>query len=110
MFCKNFVPTETAGPSSTMLCCVCDFPRMREEDEQIMWIMDQYKFLAVALALLPMIGVGLAIGRIFSTLLDGIARNPSAKDDLTGRAIIGFALTESIALLSFVVAMLIFFK
>lgn len=93
-----------------MLRCGCDFPRMRKEDQWIIWVMEQYKFLAVALALLPMIGVGLSLGRIFSTLLDGIARNPSAKDDLTGRAIIGFALTESIALLSFVVAMLILFS
>lgn len=82
---------------------------MRKGDKQNIVVMEKYKFLAVALALLPMIGVGISLGRIFSTLLDGIARNPSAKDDLTGRAIIGFALTESVALLSFVVAMLILF-
>jgi|GEM_PF-85821 len=92
------------------LCCEIDFPKMKKEDKQIIRIMEQYKFLAVALALLPMLGVGLGLGRIFATLLEGIARNPSAKDDLTGRAIIGFALTESIALLSFVVAMLILFS
>ncbi len=93
-----------------MLCSGYVVPRMKKEDKQIIRIMEKYKFLAVALALLPMIGVGLSLGRIFSTLLEGIARNPSAKDDLTGRAIIGFALTESIALLSFVVAMLILFS
>jgi F-type H+-transporting ATPase subunit c len=93
-----------------LLCSGYVVPRMKKEDKQIIRIMEKYKFLAVALALLPMIGVGLSLGRIFSTLLEGIARNPSAKDDLTGRAIIGFALTESIALLSFVVAMLILFS
>jgi len=69
-----------------------------------------YRLLAAGLALLPLLGVGLALGNIFSTLLDAIARNPSAKDDLTARAMIGFALTESIALLAFVVSMLILFS
>jgi len=69
-----------------------------------------YRLLAAGLALLPLLGVGLALGNIFSTLIDAIARNPSAKDDLTARAMIGFALTESIALLAFVVSMLILFS
>lgn len=68
------------------------------------------KFLAVALALLPLVSVGFALGKIFSTLLESTARNPSARDDLFQKAMVGFALTESVALLAFVVAMLILFS
>lgn len=69
-----------------------------------------FKLIAAALALLPLISVGFALGKLFSTLLESTARNPSAKEELFGRAMIGFALTESIALLAFVVAMLILFR
>lgn len=72
--------------------------------------MDYIRHLAAAIALLPLIAVGFSLGKIFSTLLDASARNPSAKDDLMGKAIIGFALTESIALLAFVAAMLILYS
>jgi F0F1-type ATP synthase membrane subunit c/vacuolar-type H+-ATPase subunit K len=72
--------------------------------------MDNIRFLSAALALFPMIAVALALGKIFSTLLDASARNPSAKDDLFQKAILGFAFTESIALLAFVVSMLILFR
>lgn len=68
------------------------------------------KLLAAAIALLPLVSVGFALGKIFSTLIDSSARNPSAKDDLFQKAMIGFALTESIALLAFVVSMLILFN
>lgn len=67
------------------------------------------KVLAAALALLPLIAVAFALGKIFSTLLDATARNPSAKDQLFANAILGFAATESIALFAFVISILILF-
>ena len=70
----------------------------------------EYRLIAAALALLPLIAVALSFGRIFSTLIDSCARNPSTKDDLMAKALISFALTESIALLAFVVSMLILFS
>jgi len=72
--------------------------------------MDNIRFLAAALALLPLIAVAFALGKIFSTLIDASARNPSAKDDLFQKAVMGFAFTESIALFAFVAAMLILFR
>ena len=68
------------------------------------------KLLAAALALLPLISVAFALGKIFSTLLDSTARNPSAKDQLFTNAILGFGAAESIALLSFVISILILFR
>ena len=68
------------------------------------------RLISADIALLPLISVAFALGKIFSTLLDASARNPSAKDDLFQKSLLGFALTESIALLAFVVAMLILFS
>ncbi|MHA1558542.1 MAG: ATP synthase subunit C family protein [Alphaproteobacteria bacterium] len=67
------------------------------------------RMIGAAIATLVLFGVGLALGHLFSTLISSIARNPEAKNDLLPIGLLGFALTESIALLAFVVAMLILF-
>ncbi len=68
------------------------------------------KMIGAGLATIALLGVGIALGNIFSTLISSVARNPSAKNDLFPIGMLGFALTESIALLAFIVAMLILFK
>lgn len=67
------------------------------------------KMIGAALAILPLFGVGLAIGQIFSTLISSIARNPSIKNDVFPIAILGFALTEAVALFALLIAFLILF-
>ena len=67
------------------------------------------KLIGAAIAILPLYGVGLAIGNIFSSLVESIARNPSARNDVFGIGILGFALTEAIALFALVVALLLLF-
>lgn len=67
------------------------------------------KMIGAGLAVFSLLGVGIGLGNIFSTLISSIARNPSAKNDLFPVGLLGFALTESIALLAFIVAMLILF-
>jgi F0F1-type ATP synthase membrane subunit c/vacuolar-type H+-ATPase subunit K len=42
-------------------------------------------------------------------LVNSIARNPSARNDVFGIGILGFALTEAIALFALVVALLLLF-
>jgi len=49
------------------------------------------------------------IGTVFGALVIGISRNPSLKDELFKMAILGFALTEAIALFSLMMAFLILF-
>ena len=49
-------------------------------------------------------GAGVGIGLIFSSLINGISRNPTLKDDLLKFAILGFALTEAIALFALMIA------
>jgi len=68
------------------------------------------KMIGAGLAMLALLGVGIGLGMIFSNLISSIARNPSAKDDIMKVGLIGFALTESIALLAFVTALIILSK
>jgi len=65
---------------------------------------------AVALIAFPIGFVGLAVGRIFITTIESIARNPEAESKLSKQAMLGFAVTEAIALILFVLAILILFK
>lgn len=54
-------------------------------------------------------GAGIGIGLIFASLIIGVSRNPNLKDDLFRSAILGFALTEAIALFALMIAFLILF-
>ena len=55
------------------------------------------------------IGAGVGIGTGFGALVLGIARNPSLKDELFKMAILGFALTEAIALFALMIVFLLLF-
>lgn len=68
------------------------------------------KLIGAGMALFSLFGVGLGLGNIFSTWLSSIARNPSAKDELFRIGVLGFALTEAVALFALLVAFLILFK
>jgi F0F1-type ATP synthase membrane subunit c/vacuolar-type H+-ATPase subunit K len=70
---------------------------------------DAAKLIGAGIAVLPLLGVGIGIGNIFSSLVNSIARNPSARNDVFGIGILGFALTEAIALFALVVALLLLF-
>jgi F0F1-type ATP synthase membrane subunit c/vacuolar-type H+-ATPase subunit K len=72
--------------------------------------MSAAKMIGAGLAMLALLGVGIGLGNIFSNLITAIARNPSAKDDVMKVGLIGFALTESIALIAFVTALIILSK
>ncbi|MDR0942629.1 MAG: F0F1 ATP synthase subunit C [Holosporales bacterium] len=67
------------------------------------------KLIGAGIAALPLFGVGIGLGNLFSSLIKSIGRNPSAKNDLMSSSMLCFALVESIALLAFVVAMIILF-
>jgi F-type H+-transporting ATPase subunit c len=67
------------------------------------------KLIGGGLATIALAGAGVGIGNIFSSLLIAVSRNPSEKDELFRLAILGFALTEAIALFTLMVAFLILF-
>jgi F-type H+-transporting ATPase subunit c len=67
------------------------------------------KALGAGIAMIALAGVGIGIGQIFSTLVSSIARNPSARNQVFGIGILGFALTEAVALYALVIAFIILF-
>jgi len=67
------------------------------------------KALGAGFAVIALAGVGLGIGTIFSSLVSSIARNPSARDQVFGLGILGFALTEATGLFALLIAFLILF-
>jgi F-type H+-transporting ATPase subunit c len=69
-----------------------------------------YKYLGVGLMAIGMAGAAIGVGLVFSSLLSGLARNPSASDNLQRNALIGAGLIEAMGLFAFVIAMLIIFS
>ena len=67
------------------------------------------KLIGAGLAAIGLGGVGIGIGNIFGALVSSIARNPAARDQVFGIGILGFALTEAVALYALMVAFLLLF-
>ena len=74
-----------------------------------MILLQSAKFIGAGLATIGLAGAGVGIGTVFGALVIGISRNPSLRDELFKLAILGFALTEAIALFSLMMAFLILF-
>ena len=67
------------------------------------------KMIGAGLAVIGLFGVGSGIGAIFSSLIESVARNPAARPQVFGLAILGFALVEAVALYALLIAFLILF-
>jgi len=67
------------------------------------------KMIGAGIATFALFGVGLGIGNIFSTLIGSIARNPAVQPKVFPIGILGFALTEAVALFALLIAFLILF-
>lgn len=67
------------------------------------------KLIGAGLATISLAGSGVGIGVVFSGLLMAIARNPGVTKQLFVYAILGFALTEAIALFGLMMAFIILF-
>lgn len=67
------------------------------------------KLIGAGLATIGLAGTGVGIGVVFGALVLGTARNPNLKEELFRLAILGFALTEAIALFALIIAFLILF-
>lgn len=68
-----------------------------------------YNLLGAGIAMIGTLGAGIGLGLLFSAWMSGIARNPQAADKISGIGFIGFAATELVLLLSFVVAILLIY-
>jgi len=67
----------------------------------------EFKQIGAGLATIALSGVGVGIGMIFSSLLEAVSRNPSLTKSLFNYAILGFALTEAIALFTIMIVFLL---
>jgi len=66
--------------------------------------------IGAGLATIGLAGAGAGIGNVFGSLVIAVSRNPQEKDELFRLAILGFALTEAIALFALMMAFLILFS
>lgn len=64
------------------------------------------KFIGAGLTTIGMMGAAIGVGNIFSSMLDGVARNPGAEPKMSKYAFIGMALAEAMGLFAFVIAMM----
>ncbi len=70
---------------------------------------DAAKMIGAGLATIALAGVGIGIGNIFGRFTAAAVRNPAAAPRVFGNVLLGFALTEAIALFGLVIAMVILF-
>lgn len=67
------------------------------------------KLIAAVFALLPMVAVGISLGKLFSIFIETVGRNPGAKKDVFQIGLIGAAMTEAIAIFALVVSLILIF-
>jgi F-type H+-transporting ATPase subunit c len=75
-----------------------------------MQLIQSAKFLAAGVAVSSISGAGVGIGTVFGALITGVARNPALTQQLFSYAILGFALTEAIALFGLMMSFLFMFS
>ena len=73
-------------------------------------MVDSAKLIGAGLATISLAGSGVGIGTVFSGLMISVARNPFLLKQLFIYAILGFALTEAIALFALMMAFLILYS
>ena len=67
------------------------------------------KVIGAGLSTTGLAGAGAGIGIVFGAFILGVSRNPDLSDDLFKLCILGFALTEAIALFALMMSFLILF-
>lgn len=67
------------------------------------------KLIGAGMATISLAGSGVGIGVVFAGFLTALARNPKEEKKLLSYALLGFALTEAIALFGLMVTFLILF-
>jgi F-type H+-transporting ATPase subunit c len=72
-------------------------------------IIQSSKLIGAGLATISLAGSGVGIGIVFGSLISALARNAALGKQLFIYAILGFALTEAIALFGLMMAFLILF-
>ncbi|MBW7911396.1 MAG: F0F1 ATP synthase subunit C [Alphaproteobacteria bacterium] len=66
--------------------------------------LESAKMIGAALAVLPLFGVGLGLGMLFSSIINAIGRNPSVAPTVKGAGLLYFALIEATGLFALLIA------
>ena len=72
-------------------------------------ILQAAKLIGAGVATVGLAGAGIGIGTVFGAFIIGISRNPSLEQKMFRFCIMGFALTEAMALFVLMMAFLILF-
>ncbi len=67
------------------------------------------KIIGAGLATIGLAGAGVGVGIVFASLIISTARNPSLRPQLFSYAILGFALTEALALFCLMMSFLLLY-
>lgn len=73
-------------------------------------MLNEFKMIGAGLGTIALAGVGVGIGYILGSLLEGVSRNPSVARMLFNYAILGLALTEATALFTIMIVFLILYQ
>ena len=80
-----------------------------DKTENLFDMLEGAKLIGAGAATIALAGAAAGIGNALSSLIHSVARNPSLAKQLSGYAILGFALTKAIALFALMMAFLILF-
>jgi F-type H+-transporting ATPase subunit c len=69
----------------------------------------EMKYIAIGAMAIGMAGAAIGVGNIFAALMNGIARNPSAADKMSARALIGAAMAEAMGIFALVIGFIVLF-
>jgi F-type H+-transporting ATPase subunit c len=72
-------------------------------------LLDAAKMIGAGAATIGVAGTGAGIGTVFGAFIVGLSRNPSLQQELFKFCILGFALSEAMALFALLMAFLILF-
>ncbi|MFA7275171.1 MAG: ATP synthase subunit C family protein [Pseudobdellovibrionaceae bacterium] len=71
--------------------------------------LESVKILAGAIALLPLAGVAMALGKIFGAYNEAVGRNPGAAELLDKKFMFTFAVTEALGIFALLIAFYLVF-
>lgn len=67
------------------------------------------KAIGAGLSTIALLGVGIGVGTIFASLMGSLSKNPFQEKQLFTYAMLGFAVTEAVALFALLITFLILF-
>lgn len=70
---------------------------------------EAFKYIAVGLMSLGMFGAAIAVANVFASLVNSIARNPSAESKMSRYAFIGAGMAEAMGIFALIIAIILIF-